>query len=153
MRKFAANYLISDSGILLKNGIVHADDSGNVIQYFDTKGDLRESELLAFHNGILMAGFEFVKSNEPAPVDENPIDEKISDLDSEQLTIQNFAELAKQHQEKFPEMIIPEILKELASDLAKRGFIQERKAGIFLLSGANLPDLKFTPKCRIRKIF
>lgn len=153
MRKFAANYLISDSGILLKNGIVHADDSGNVIQCFDTKGDLRESELLAFHNGILMAGFEFVKSDEPAPVAENPIDEKISDLDSDRLTIQNFAELAKQVQELFPEMIIPEIMQKLASDLKRQGFIQEKRAGVFLLSGANLPDLKFTPKCRIRKIY
>lgn len=153
MRKFAANYLFSDSGILLKNGIVYADDAGNALEFTDTKGDLRESELLAFHNGILIAGFEFVKSDEAESVTGNPNDEIILDLESDRLTIQKFAELAKQTQEQFPELNIPEILQKLTSTLVSRGFIQEKTTGIFLLSGANLPELKFTPKCRIRKIF
>ncbi|MFY9152380.1 MAG: hypothetical protein WAO52_10215 [Prolixibacteraceae bacterium] len=155
MRKFAANYLFSDAGILMKNGIVYADDAGNAIQFIDTKGDLRETELLAFHNGILMAGFEFVKFNEAEPAPGNQLAEKIFDSvpESGTMTILNFIELARQIQSKFPEMIIPEILRELVSALKTRGFIRESRAGIFLLSGANLPELKFTSRCRIRKIF
>lgn len=156
MRKFAANYLFNDAGILLKNGIVYADDEGNAVRFLDTKGDLRETDLLAFHNGILMAGCIFIRNKEVGSIPENRISETIfeSVLELIQLSIQNIIELSKQIQQLFPEMTIPEILNEIRSILQlEGGFIQESLPGIYLLSGVNLPDLKFTSKSRIKKIF
>ena len=70
MRKFTANYLLSDSGVFLKNGIVIVEEDGSAIEYLDTKGDLKEIAQMSFHNGILMAGFIFVKSSDFVPLSE-----------------------------------------------------------------------------------
>ena len=68
MKKLAANYVISDSGEILKNGIILAEDEGSVLEYIDTEGDLQEIARLEFHNGILLGGFTFVKVREAVPI-------------------------------------------------------------------------------------
>ncbi|MBL7972728.1 MAG: hypothetical protein JNL03_14510, partial [Prolixibacteraceae bacterium] len=78
MKKFAANYVISESGDLLKNSILIAEDDGTVLEYIDTKGNLQEMARLTFLNGILLSGFSFVRVREPLPVPDD--DHRFSSL-------------------------------------------------------------------------
>jgi hypothetical protein len=157
MRKYTANYLISDNGIFLKNGIMVAEENGTVVQYIDTTDDLKEIALLSFHNGILMPGCMFLKSNAPIPAPESyhPIFKLVMNLTKERslLSIQNLIDLVKNVQEKFPEMKIPEIMNKTQDILlSNSGFIKENIPGIFLLTGVDLPQLHFTQKTRIKRI-
>ena len=112
MRKFAANFLISDTGIFLKNGIVIVDENGFVVQCIDTKNDIREIEQLIFHNGVLMAGCQFTKTNfenlrfEPDQPFKSFVLQAVADC--KLFSIPDLVDLAKQLQVKFPEMKIPD---------------------------------------------
>lgn len=155
MKKFAANYLITENGWLLKNGIIVAEDDGSVLEFIDTQGNLRETGLLAFHNGILLAGFELEKVSEIVPVPESPLMSFLYPLvsDSGRIGIHEFFEVGKQVQNQFPEMTISEILRELFDSLLTAGnFIIKKVTGVFLITGADLPNLKFTSKSRIKKL-
>lgn len=157
MRKFAANYLVSEAGVFLKNGIVIAQDDGTVLRTIDTKGDLSETEQLIFNNGILMGGCSF--SNTNATTAESETDQSLrsfvfkSILGTKQFSIQNLIDLGKQVQIQFPEMKIPAILNEISEVLQTNGgFIKENIPGIYLLNGVDLSRLRFTPKSRLKKI-
>ncbi len=157
MRKFAANYLVSESGIFLKNGIVTATEDGTILSMIDTKGDLRETEQLIFYNGILIAGYSFIKTNAVTAISKP--DQSISSIvlesikESNQISIQNLNEIGKRVQVQFPEMKIPTILNEISKVLqTSGGYTKENLAGIYLLTGANLIELRFTPKSRLKKI-
>lgn len=157
MRKFAANYLVSEVGVFLKNGIVIAQDDGTVLRLIDTKGDLSETEQLIFHNGILMGGCSFSKTN--AAKAEPKTDQTFrsfvfqSIIGTKQFSIQNLIDLGKQVQIQFPEMKIPAILNEISEVLQTNGgFIKENIPGIYLLNGVDLSRLRFTPKSRLKKI-
>jgi len=157
MKKLAANYVVSEAGIFLKNGIIVAGEDGFAIEYIDTKGDLREIALLTFHNGILMAGFTFVKNNTTIPASESEHSVRSVVLRSvegqNQVSIQNLIELGKQVQDQFPEMKIPEIMNEISEVLLTNGgFSKEKIPEIFLLIGTDLVGLDFTPKSRLKKI-
>ena len=155
MKRFAANYVVSESGVFLKNGIVEADENGNFIRFINTGGNLRESALLSFHNGIVMTGFEFVKVSEIVRGAEDSfhvfIYSHISDF--ERITMPSLIETGKLVQEHFPDRKMPEIMKEIAEVLLAEGaFTKEIIPGIFLLTGADLPEMRFTSKSRIKKL-
>lgn len=152
MKKNAANYLVSEDGVFLKNGIVIADENGTAVQYIDTKGDLNEIAQLTFHNGILMAGFTFLKTNEAFPI--SATDPLIQSVEGQnEISIQNLIELGKQAQVQFPEMTIPEILNRISHELLSEGsYTKKNRSGIFLLMGVDLIGLRFTPKSRLKKI-
>ncbi len=155
MKKFAANFLVSQDGSFLKNGIVEADEAGKVIRVVDTKGDLREAAQLTFHNGILIAGFVFVKDSDimiPVQAEFHSFAYQLfSHL--EQINLQNLVEAGTQIQVQFPEMNIPEILNEISDFLVESGsYRKETIPGIFLLVGADLFQLRFTSQCRLKKI-
>ena len=157
MRKFTANYLLSDSGVFLKNGILVAKEDGTVVDFVDTKGDLKEIAQMSFHNGILMAGFTFSKNTAFVPLSEAENTVKSFVIRSVagifQFSILDFIELGKQVQDHFPEMKIPEIMNEIAEVLlADSVFRKEKTPGIFLLSGVDLPQMHFTPQTRIKRI-
>jgi len=155
MKRFAANYVVSESGAFLKNGIVEADENGNFIRLINTGGDLRESALLSFHNGIVMTGFELVKVSEIVPATQDAFHVFIySHISaSARITMPNLIETGKLVQEHFPDRKIPEIIKEMAEVLLAGGaFKKEIIPGIFLLIGADLPELRFTSKSRIKKL-
>jgi aminodeoxyfutalosine deaminase len=57
MKRFASQYIITNSGPLLKRGIITADDSGVIIAVEDTEGNLKEEHSTEFHNGIIIPGF------------------------------------------------------------------------------------------------
>ena len=157
MKKFAANYLLNDQGNFLKNGILVAGNDGTVLEYIDSGDHLIEISGLSFLNGILMANCTFVKreipiqqfgSNSPSSA---LVLEAVEGLDK--FSIHSLIELAKDIQEHFPEMNIPEIMNEITLILTSQvGFAKEYKPGIFLLVGADLPRLRFVSKSRLKKI-
>lgn len=155
MRKFAANYLVSDNGVYLKNGILVAGEDGFAINYIDTKGDLREIAQLTFLNGILMAGFRFIKTDNINAHSDQPFESMVIDSLSAttNFSIYELIDLGKLVQHQFPEMKIPEIMNKITATLKTYGgFSMERQPGIYLLSGADLVNLHFTAKGRLKKI-
>ncbi len=157
MRKFAANYLVSDNGIFLKNGIVVAGQDGIVLEYIDTQGDLREIAQLIFHNGIILAGCIYVKTEAPVLVPETNhplrsfIFQSVAKLN--QFSVQNMFGLGQQVQNQFPELKISEIMHEITEVLqSNAGFSKENQPGIYLLTGVDLSALSFTAKSRLKRI-
>jgi hypothetical protein len=155
MRKFAANYLVSEDGVFLKNGILEAGEEGFAIKYIDTKGDLREIAQLTFLNGILMAGFRFIKTGAANAHSDQPFDSMVMRYlaATTQFSINELIDLGKLVQHQFPDMKIPEILNKITSTLQTYGgFSMESQPGIYLLSGADLVNLHFTAKSRLKEI-
>jgi cytosine/adenosine deaminase-related metal-dependent hydrolase len=57
MKRFASQYIITNSGPPLKRGVITTDDGGTIISIEDTEGDLKEKHSTEFHNGIIIPGF------------------------------------------------------------------------------------------------
>lgn len=57
MKKFAAQYIITGAGDILKRGVVSCEDNGKIISVTDTSGEMRESAATPFYNGIIVPGF------------------------------------------------------------------------------------------------
>ncbi len=57
MRRFSSQYIITNSGPVLKRGVISTDVEGRIISIKDTGGDLKEEQLIEFHNGIIIPGF------------------------------------------------------------------------------------------------
>lgn len=157
MKKFAANYLISENGVFLKNGVLVVGEDGLALQYIDTKGDLRETEQLIFYNGVLMTGCMYIKTNAATKNSEHNQKFRLIVLQSlaglTSISIHNLIDLGKQVQFLFPEMKIPEILNEISSVLlTSGGYTKENIVGTFLLKEVDLLGLRFTPKSRLKKI-
>jgi len=157
MKKFAANYLVSAAGKFLKNGIVVATEEGDAVEFIDPGDDLREIAQLIFYNGILITNFRFIRiqSDFPGNVSVSPLDSRIVEFvaDLNEVTIQNVIEAGIQIQVQFSEMTIPQILIEITNSLLNDGrFSRMHVSGIYLLSGVNLSELKFTPRSKLKKI-
>lgn len=157
MKKFAANYLVSEAGKFLKNGIVVAEEDGTAVEFIDTEGDLDEIAQLTFHNGILISGYTFIRTNAEPSISESEhsissfINQSVAELSP--ISIHNLIEIGKQIQTLFPEMKIPEIMSEINTILLENSrFRKEKMPGIFLLIGVDLVELHFTPKSRLKKI-
>ncbi len=157
MKKIAANYLVSETGKFLKNGIMLAEDDGTVVEIIDTAGDLDEIAQLTFLNGILLSGSVFTRINAESQISESAhsfssiINQSVEELS--QISIYQLIELGKQVQEQFPELKIQEIINEITAFLLDGSrFRKENIPGIFLLIGTDLLGLHFTPKSRLRKI-
>ena len=57
MKRFAAQYIITNSGPPLKRAVITTADDGTIISIEDTAGDLKEKHSTEFHNGIIIPGF------------------------------------------------------------------------------------------------
>ena len=57
MKRFSAQYIITNSGPSLKRAIITAEDDGTIINIEDTLGDLQEKHSVEFYNGIIIPGF------------------------------------------------------------------------------------------------
>ena len=57
MKRFSAQYIFTNSGPVLKRGIITAEDDGTIINVENTGGDLDEKEATEFYNGIIIPGF------------------------------------------------------------------------------------------------
>ena len=157
MKKFAANYVISDLGELLKNGIIVAEDEGSVLEYIDTEGDLQEIARLEFHNGILLGGFTFVKVREAVPIID--FDSRFSSIilpeisGMNEISILKWMDICKKIPALFPDMMITEMMRGITDILCTDGgFRKEDTPGIYLLTGSDLIVLKLTINCRIKRI-
>ncbi len=157
MRKFSANYVVSETGAFLKNGIVLAEEDGNVIQYIDTTNDLKEIAQLSFHNGILIAGCTFsrtVSANQIQKSDDAIFKSIKKWVETQTLiSLNDLINFGKRVQEDIPEMKISDIISKISEVLISGfGFVKETQTGVFLLTGVDLPQLHFTPKAKIKRI-
>jgi aminodeoxyfutalosine deaminase len=57
MRRFSAQFIITNSGPPLKRAIISAADDGTIISIEENNGSLRESQSVEFYNGIIVPGF------------------------------------------------------------------------------------------------
>ena len=57
MKRFSAQYIITNSGTPLKRAVITTEDDGIILSIEDTGGNLREKYSLEFHNGIIIPGF------------------------------------------------------------------------------------------------
>ena len=57
MKRFSAQYIITNSGPPLKRAIITTEDDGTIINIEDTLGDLKEKHSVEFYNGIIIPGF------------------------------------------------------------------------------------------------
>jgi hypothetical protein len=157
MKKFAANYIYSESGELLKNGILLAEEDGLVLDYIDTSGQLHEIAQLSFLNGILIGGFCFSRVRESTPVTD--LDHRfcslvLPELDGkEEISILKWLEICKLVPTYFPDLVITEVFKEITNILCSEGgFRKETTPGIYLLTGADLVILKLSANSRLKRI-
>ena len=57
MKRFSAQYIITNSGPPLKRAVITTEDDGTIINIEDTAGDLKEKHSVEFYNGIIIPGF------------------------------------------------------------------------------------------------
>jgi aminodeoxyfutalosine deaminase len=57
MKRFAAQYIISNSGPLLKRSVITTEDDGTIISIENRNGNLNEEHSTEFYNGIIIPGF------------------------------------------------------------------------------------------------
>lgn len=57
MKRLSAQYIITNSGPLLKRALITVEDDGTIINVEETKGDLKERHSTKFYNGIIIPGF------------------------------------------------------------------------------------------------
>ncbi|MDX9848675.1 MAG: amidohydrolase family protein [Tenuifilaceae bacterium] len=57
MRRFSANYIYTNCGKPIRNGVVGVNDNGVVVEIIDHKGQEKEYAHTEFRNGIIVPGF------------------------------------------------------------------------------------------------
>jgi len=57
MKRFAAQYIITNLGPPLKRAVITTEDDGTIVSIEDTSGDLKEIHSTEFYNGIIIPGF------------------------------------------------------------------------------------------------
>jgi cytosine/adenosine deaminase-related metal-dependent hydrolase len=57
MRRFSAQFIITNSGPPVKKAVITAESDGTIISIEDSNGSLKESQSVEFYNGIIVPGF------------------------------------------------------------------------------------------------
>jgi aminodeoxyfutalosine deaminase len=57
MRRFSAQFIITNSGPASKRAVICTEDDGTIISIEDNNGSLKESQSVEFYNGIIVPGF------------------------------------------------------------------------------------------------
>jgi cytosine/adenosine deaminase-related metal-dependent hydrolase len=57
MKRFAAQYVITNNGPILKRAVIEVADDGKIVNIYDTQGKLDEIHSVEFYNGIIIPGF------------------------------------------------------------------------------------------------
>jgi len=57
MKRFSAQFIITNAGSKIKRGVITTDDDGRIISVDDTLINLKEVHSVEFHNGIIIPGF------------------------------------------------------------------------------------------------
>lgn len=156
MKKFAANYILTGNFKLLKNSIIISEDSENITEIIDTKGELRELDRMEFLNGIITSGFSYEKGGyDNQKMNDNSEStfffEGISNHNL--LMPSDFIKLCIKFQEINEYLNIPEIINQVDIYLtASNKYIKTKLDGVYLLQGLDLPRLKFRKTSRIKKL-
>ena len=122
VKKFSAHYIFPLASAPLKNGILVIDENGFVQKLIDTGGQIRETDRLEFHSGVLMP--------------------EIAGLTMEKL---------RNRQEETPQKSLEEILKSLLPE-GNSGFVLGQKTGVCLLYPLDMANLKLTAKSKLKKL-
>lgn len=152
MKKFAAHYLFTDNGLLLKNGIAVANNK--TFQFIDTGGELTEIEQMIFHSGLMIGAFEFIKQDDFASANSTGNLPLLLDqvLSKDHLSLIEIIDLVRQLQDSFPEKNIPDLLNKIEQVLLSNGFIKQTIPALYLLSGLDLKTLRLTDTTRLKKV-
>lgn len=152
MKKFAAHYLFTDNGLLLKNGIAVANNK--TFQFIDTGGELTEIEQMIFHSGLMIGAFEFIKQDDFASANSTGNLPLLLDqvLSKDHLSLIEIIDLVRQLQDSFPERNIPDLLNKIEQVLLSNGFIKQTIPALYLLSGLDLKTLRLTDTTRLKKV-
>ena len=122
MKKFSAHYIFPLASAPLKNGILVIDENGFVQKLIDTGGQIRETDRLEFHSGVL-----------------------VPEIDG--LTMKEL----QYRQEETPQKSLEEILKSLLPE-GNSGFVPGQKTGVCLLYPLDMANLKLTAKSKLKKL-
>ena len=122
MKKFSAHYIFPLASAPLKNGILVIDENGFVQKLIDTGGQIRETDRLEFHSGVLVP--------------------EIAGLTMKEL---------QYRQEETPQKSLEEILKSLLPE-GNSGFVPGQKTGVCLLYPLDMANLKLTAKSKLKKL-
>lgn len=57
MKRFSAQYIITNTGIPLKRGVITTEDNGRIVSIENTSGNLKEERNTEYYNGIIIPGF------------------------------------------------------------------------------------------------
>lgn len=57
MKRFSAQYVITNTGLPLKRAIITTNDDGSIVSIENTSGNLKEEHITEFYNGIIVPGF------------------------------------------------------------------------------------------------
>lgn len=57
MRRFSANYVYTNTGLPIRNGVIGVNDDGVIVEIIDHKGQEKEYAHTEFRNGIIVPGF------------------------------------------------------------------------------------------------
>lgn len=57
MRRFSANYIFTNTGNPIRNGVVGVDDNGKIVEIIDHRDGVKEYAHTEFRNGIIVPGF------------------------------------------------------------------------------------------------
>jgi cytosine/adenosine deaminase-related metal-dependent hydrolase len=57
MRRFSANYIYTNTGDPIRNGVVEVDDNGVIVDIINPLGNEKEYSSTEFHNGVIVPGF------------------------------------------------------------------------------------------------
>ncbi len=124
MKKISAHYIFPFVSAPLKKGIIVINNEGIILEITDTGGQLRESDRLEFHNGIIIPGIEG-------------------------LTI----DILRQRQHEMPDAHLNDILKSFAAESERpQGFVSGQKATFLLISPLDMVNLRLTEKSKLKKL-
>lgn len=57
MKRFSAQYIITNTGIPLKRAVITTEDNGRIVSIENTSGNLKEERNTEYYNGIIIPGF------------------------------------------------------------------------------------------------
>jgi hypothetical protein len=131
MKRFAAQYVVTNSGPLLKRSVVTVEDNGTIVSVTDNAGVLTEEHSTEFHNGIIIPGTNITI---------------LEELKALQLTL--------------PEIPLEDLIRHAAiNSHAVPGdseqlveIIQGRKPGLLLIQDLDLQKMKLLPESYITRL-
>jgi cytosine/adenosine deaminase-related metal-dependent hydrolase len=152
MKRFAAQYIVTNAGPSLKRAVVTTEDDGTIISIEDTAGDLKEKHSTEFYNGIIIPGFV----NCHCHLELSPLKGNISEGEG----LGGFIEELKTLQFNFPGISIEDLIFWATSNGARApgeddrfGKIEPGKnPGLLLLHNIDLINMKLLPESFVTRL-